>query len=113
MTPFSMKYQLRRGHRPFTRADVSRLPNDRSGLYALWLPMGEPDAFECLYVGMSETCLRTRLLSHLANETNPELRRLLSLFGEDIAYTRAFAERRVRALEGEIIRDWAPRCNRT
>ncbi len=107
-----MKYQLRSGHRPFTRADVSRLTSDRSGLYAIWLPIGATDRFECLYVGMSETCLRTRLLSHLSSETNPELRRLLESVRE-VAYTFAFAEHSVRALEGEIIRDWAPRCNRT
>ena len=117
MTPFAAKYQLERDLRPFTRAEVRKLPSDRAGLYALWLPGAGVGAGECLYVGMSGKCVRERLLQHLSSEENPELRRELELFGVEptrIEFGTAWAsdEAEARALESAVIEEWRPRTNR-
>ena len=109
-TAFTLRYRLQQ-RRPYTREEVRRLPSGRCGLYALWLPSDDP---ECLYVGKSETCIRTRLLGHLSSETNPDLRRELRLFRDrvkfSVAYTANIAE--TDALETEVIRAWQPLTNR-
>ncbi len=111
MDLFALKYQLERQLRPFRTNEVRRRPADKSGVYALWLPSG--DFPECLYVGISTTCVRQRLLSHLYNETNDELRRELSLFGDDVQFSVAFTDdhAQTRELEARVVRDWQPRCN--
>ena len=111
MNLFTLQYQLERDHRPFTREEVRRLPSDRRGVYALWLPAGE--TAECLYVGISTTCIRRRLLDHLSNETNPELRRQLRLFRDDVLFTAAFTQTdaQTRRLEAALISHWQPQCN--
>ena len=115
LTAFAAKYRLERELQPFVRANVRRLPTDRCGLYALWLPSGIEDGPERLYLGMSTTCLRRRLLQHLSSETNPELRRQLRMFRElvqfSVVYTASGEEARV--LETALIRDWRPETNRT
>ena len=115
MTPFVAEYQLGRNLRPFTREQVRELERDRCGLYALWLPGVETP--ECLYVGMSTTCVRQRLLAHLSAEDNPELRREFELFGRKptrISFTVAWTadEAETRELESAVIADWRPRTNR-
>ncbi len=114
MTPFAAKYQLERGLRPFTRQEVRRLPRDRFGLYALWLAAETEGGHERLYLGMSTTCVRRRLLDHLTNETNPTLRRELRLFRDQVEFSTAFTtgERETRDLETALIRDWQPDTNR-
>ena len=114
MTPFAAKYQLERDLRPFTREEVRRLPRDRPGLYALWLAAETEGGHERLYLGMSTTCVRRRLLDHLNNETNPELRRELRLFRDRVEFSTAFTtgERETRDLESSLIRDWQPETNR-
>ncbi len=111
MNPFALKYQLEREHRPFHSAEVRSLPLNRRGVYALWLPSG--DYPECLYVGISTTSVRQRLLSHLYNETNPELRRELAMFGDDVQFSVAFTDddAQTRELEARVVSDWQPRCN--
>ena len=71
---FALQYRLDHERQPFQRDTVRRLPKGRAGVYAFWLAAGTAGAHECLYVGMSETCVRTRLLQHITNETNPGLR---------------------------------------
>lgn len=115
MTLFAAKYQLERGLRPFTRAEVRGLPRDRCGLYALWLRGGERP--ECLYVGMSGSCVRQRLLQHLSGEENPGLRRELELFGREptsVLFGVSWTEDEVEArlLEAGVIAEWGPRTNR-
>ena len=117
MTPFTARYQLQRNLRAFTRQEVRRLERERLGLYALWLPGASKDAPECLYVGMSATCVRRRLLDHLADEQNPELAREFRLFGgapTRISFSVAYTETEVetRSLEAAVIADWSPRTNR-
>ncbi len=111
MNPFALKYQLERDTRPFLRAEVQSLPRDRRGVYALWLPAGELP--ECLYVGISTTCIRRRLLDHLSNETNPELRRQLYMFRDTVRFAAAFTDSddHTRQLEAALISDWQPLCN--
>ena len=111
MNLFALKYQLEKEHRPFRSDEVRRLPVDRRGVYALWLPSGEFP--ECLYVGISTTCVRQRLLSHLYYETNPDLRRELTMFGDDVQFSVAFTEDnpQTRELEARVVSDWQPRCN--
>ena len=93
------------------RAEVQRLPRDRRGVYALWLPAG--DLPECLYVGISTTCIRRRLLDHLSNEANPELRRQLYMFRDTVRFAAVFTESddETRQLEAALIADWQPLCN--
>ena len=112
--PFVVKYQLERKRQPFTREVVRRLPKDRYGLYALWLPAGTEDTPEHLYIGVSTTCVRRRLLQHLSNEENPELRRQLRMFRDLIEFSVVFTEGRQEtlALETKIIREWQPETNR-
>ena len=111
-TPFAKKYQLERNLRPFNRAEVQKLPKGRCGLYALWLATA--DAPERLYIGMSTTCVRRRLLEHLANEANPELRRQLRMFPDLVEFsaTSTESEEETRELEAAIIRAWQPETNR-
>ena len=113
-TPFALKYQLERNILPFTRDQVRRLPKDRLGVYALWLPTDAEGAYDCLYVGMSTTCTRQRLLQHLSNETNPKLRRQLRMFREIVQFSAAFTQdvQETRDLEALIIHDWQPETNR-
>ena len=111
-TPLGLKYQLERQHRLFNREEVRQLEKDRSGVYALWLPGGGPD--ECLYVGMSDACVRRRLLQHLSNETNPQLRELLRLYREVVEFSVAYTgnDDETLSLEDDIIRAWTPQTNR-
>ena len=111
-TPLGLKYQLERERRPFNGGELRQLETNRTGVYALWLPGGGPD--ECLYVGMSDTCIRRRLLQHLNNETNPELRDLLRLYRDTVKFSTAFTgtEDETLALEDDIIKAWKPVTNR-
>ena len=113
-TPFSVKYRLERERQPFTREAVLQLPKNRCGLYALWLPTGTEDAPERLYVGESMTCVRRRLLQHLSDEENPELRRQLRMFRDHIQFSVVFTEGRQEtlALETTLIRELQPETNR-
>ena len=111
---FAKKYQLENNLRPFNRKEVQTLPKDRYGLYALWLPDEMESAHERLYIGMSTTCVRRRLLEHLANEANPELRRHLRMFPDLVEFSVTFteSEEETRELEAAIIRAWQPETNR-
>ena len=113
MTLFSLKYSLERDFRPFTRREVRTLPKDRLGVYAFWLIAGEDEIHACLYVGISTTCARRRLLDHLNNETNAELRRQFRMFSDAVRFTVAFTTsgEETRELEAALIRDWQPECN--
>ena len=112
--PFSAKYRLERERQPFTREAVRQLPRDRCGLYALWLPTGTDDAPERLYIGVSTTCVRRRLLQHLSNEENPELRRQLRMFPNLVQFSVVFTEGRQEtlALETTLIQELQPETNR-
>lgn len=113
-TLLSLMYRLERSLRPFRRDEVRKLPEDRYGVYALWLPTGVKEAPECLYVGVSTTCLRRRLLDHLSRETNPQLRAELRLFRDVVLFSAAFTAGAPEtfALETSVIRRWKPRTNR-
>ena len=115
VTRFTAKYQLERELRPFTSEQVRSLPRNRCGLYALWLPSGVEGGPERLYLGMSTTCLRRRLLQHLSSETNPELRRQLRMFRDLVQFSVVYTanEQETRELETALIRDWQPETNRT
>ena len=112
---FSLKYQLGRELRPYNREQVRTIPESRTGVYAIWLPTGDLDAHECIYVGMSEACLRSRLMSHLTNEKNPELRRQLRIFRDVVLFSFAYTEGRRETfdLEAAVTKDWQPKTNRT
>ena len=113
-TPFGLKYQLERNLRSFNQDEVRRLPRQLTGVYVLWLP-GETDGrHECLYVGMSEACVRQRLKQHLQNEVNPELLRQLRLFRDIVLFSVAFTQGRQETLDLEtaVIQDWQPVTNR-
>ena len=112
--PFSAKYQLERELQPFTREAVRRLPKNRCGLYALWLPTDTEDTPERLYVGESTTCVRRRLLQHLSDEDNPKLRKQLRMFPDLIQFSVVFTEGRQETLdlETKLIRELQPETNR-
>ena len=113
-SPFALKYQLEQNLLPFSEDEVRELPEDRTGLYTLWLPSETGGGYEYIYVGMSSICLRRRLLQHLQRETNPELRRQIQLFRDIVAFSVAFTRSReeTRPLEKRIIADWRPFTNR-
>jgi hypothetical protein len=110
---FHIQYQLEQRRVPFTRNAVLQLPKGRCGLYAIWLP-DDIGGYERLYAGLSTTCIRRRLLQHLSDEQNPELRIQLRTFGELIHFSVAFTEdpKQTLALETELIRTWQPETNR-
>ncbi len=107
-------YRLERELRPFNSAEVRQLPENRFGVYALWLPTGMENAPECLYVGVSTTCIRRRLFDHLLREKNPMLRTELRLFRDSVLFSVAFTseEQETFDLETAVIREWKPRTNR-
>ena len=111
-TPLGLKYQLERDRRPFNHEEVQQLERNNTGVYALWVPDGGPD--ECLYVGMSDTCVRRRLLEHLNRETNPRLRDLLQLYRDIVEFSVALtgSEDETLSLEADIIQAWRPQTNR-
>ena len=113
MNLFALKYGLERDFRLLTRQGVRTLPKDRLGVYAFWLVDDADSINACLYVGISTTCVRRRLLSHLSNETNDELRRQFRMFGDVIRFTVSFtdSEEQTRQLEAALIHDWQPECN--
>ena len=110
---FSVKYQLEHERKPFTREAIRGLPKERCGLYALWLPTGTENAPDTLYVGQATTCVRRRLLQHLSDEANPELRRQLRMFRDLVQFSVAFTEGKQETLELEtlVIREWEPETN--
>ena len=114
MALFTLQYQLERNLCPFKQDEIQKLPKGRSGLYALWLPGDIEGADDCLYVGMSEVCLRQRLLQHLTNETNPGLRLKLRMFSDMVLFSLSYIERveQIRELEAELIQAWQPETNR-
>ena len=111
-TPLGLKYQLENQRLPFSREQLLQLARDQTGVYALWVPEGGLD--ECLYVGMSDTCVRRRLLEHLSREANPELRNLLRLYRDTVEFSIALTgdEDETLTLEDEIIKAWEPVTNR-
>lgn len=111
-TILGLKYQLERERSRFNGEQIKKLQRNRSGVYALWIPEGEPD--ECLYVGMSDTCIRRRLLEHLNREANPELRNLLRLYRDTVEFSTAFTgnDDETLSLEDAIIQAWRPITNR-
>ena len=114
-TPFALKYRLRRERLPYTREQVRRLPTNRIGVYAVWLPSEVADAPDCLYVGKSETCIRRRLLEHFQDdEPNPILRSKLRLFRDIVQFSYAYTANveETDALETHVIQDWQPEANR-
>ena len=111
---FNIQYQLERKRVPFTLQAILSLPKNRCGLYAIWLPTGDEDTYDRLYAGVSKTCIRRRLLEHLSDEKNPELRRQIHIFGELIHFSVVFTEdpEHTLELETQLIRDWQPDTNR-
>ena len=111
-TPLGLKYQLENQRLPFNRDQLLQLGLNQTGVYALWLPGGGPD--DCLYVGMSDTCIRRRLLQHLNNETNPDLRGLLRLYRDTVEFSTGLTgdEDETLSLEDDIIKAWSPVTNR-
>ena len=111
---FTLKYQLGRNPQPYNREQVRRLPKDRTGVYAIWLPAGDHDVNDCIYVGMSEACLKSRLLAHLHNETNPELRRQLRIFRDVVLFSHVYTQgrRETLDLEAAVTKQWQPKTNR-
>ena len=114
LTSFATRYQLERNRRPFRRETVRKLPTNRYGVYALWIPGDIDDAYTCLYVGLSITCVRRRLLDHLSYEDNPELRKYLQMFKDLITFSIAFTEDETETnlLETSVIQEWQPITNR-
>lgn len=114
ITPFGLKYVLERDLRSFTKGEVGTLPRRRTGVYAIWIPSEFAGRHECLYVGMSEACVRQRLLQHLQNETNPALLRQLRLFRDIVLFSAAYTEGRQETLDLEtaVIQAWQPLTNR-
>lgn len=112
---FALRYRLRRERRRYTAAEVRTLERDRPGVYALWLPSAAAaGAWECLYVGKSERCVRRRLLDHLGEEGNPGLRRALRDLGGVARFSAAYTASREEtdALETAMIGEWRPTANR-
>ena len=60
------------------------------------------------------TCVRRRLLQHLSDEENPELRKQLHLFRDIVQFSVVFTEGRQETLtlETTVIREWQPETNR-
>ena len=111
---FNIQYQLEQQRVSFTRKAISSLPRNRCGLYAIWLPTGDDDGYEILYAGVSKTCVRRRLLEHISDEKNPELRHNIHTFGELIHFSVVFTEdpEHTVELETQLIRNWQPETNR-
>ena len=114
-TPFALKYRLQRELTLYRREEVNRIPRNRIGVYALWLPSEIEGVPDCLYVGKSEVCIRSRLQDHLrSNESNPVIRteiynnRDIAQFS--VAYTANAQE--TDALETHVIQNWDPPANR-
>ena len=114
ITSFATRYQLERNNRPFKRKEVRKLPIDRCGVYALWIPGEIEEIHTCLYVGLSITCVRRRLLDHLTYEENPELRKYLQMFVDIVTFSVAFTknETETHLLETSVIQEWQPLTNR-
>ena len=90
------------------------MPTGETGVYALWLPRTYGEGHESLYVGMSEVCVRQRLLQHFQNETNPELQRQLTMYRDIVNFSVAYTHGREEtlALETAVIQAWQPLTNR-
>ena len=112
-TLLGLKYQLENQRLPFSREQLLQLARDQTGVYTLWVPEARR-LDECLYVGMSDTCVRRRLLEHLSREANPELRNLLRLYRDTVEFSIALTgdEDETLTLEDEIIKAWEPVTNR-
>ena len=114
-TVFAVMYKLERNLRPYTRQEVRRLPKGQSGVYAIWLPSRLKDAPQCLYVGISWTCVRRRLLDHLTNdEPNPGLLTDLRLFRDTVLFSTAImpVDREIlEPLESAIVSKWQTATN--
>lgn len=114
---FGLQYALRQDPRPFDAAEIRKIPENASGIYAIWI------ADEPIYVGMAKRCLRRRLLAHLNND-DPSVNLCLyakigkrGIFSDTPAALFTHAPVPTRALvpdlEKAIIQDWKPACNRT
>ena len=110
ITSFATRYQLERNRAPFKREAIRKLPIDRCSVYALWIPGEIEDAYTCLYVGLSITCVQRRLLDHLSYEENPELRKYLQMFKDLVTFSVAFTENAAETylLETSVIQEYQP-----
>ena len=112
---FTVKHQLQYDTRPYNRDEVRKLPENLTGLYAIWLPDGAPGSNEPLYVGMSDTCIRTRLLQHLSKEEpNQELRAELRMFRDSVQFSFTCIQGReeIFGFERAVTKAFQPNTNR-
>ena len=114
-TPFGLRHRLRNERRPYHRDELQKVPRERSGVYALWLPsVALPGEHDCIYVGKSETCVRRRLLDHLRRAQSTTLRSLLVTFRDVVEFSVVYVADRAETddLETSVIRAWDPETNR-
>ena len=112
-SPFALQYQLLNNRQPYSREQINEIPKDKSGIYAIWLHTSDEQLPECIYVGQSTECIRSRLMQHLTNETNRKLRpiihRLQNMLQVSFAYTHGYQE--TLELETEMIHTLKPETN--
>ena len=90
---------------PFSYRTIRRKIGVQPGLYSFWLGRG------CLYVGMSSTSVRSRLLQHY--ESNKKLRKYFRAYPEDIYCSHALLPdvTLVRSVEPLLIVSMNPKTN--
>ena len=116
MNSFILQYRLTQDRLLYRKETVRKLPAQRPGIYAIWLPAGNNgNHWECLYIGQSEAGIRQRLLDHLAaSEPNPILKRELQLYPGLAAFSIAYCDNdcNLKRLEADAIDYFQPRANR-
>ena len=115
-TPFALQHQLRnRERRPYNMHELRQLPPNRTGIYAIWQPSPHlPDTVQCVYVGMSAACIRTRLAQHLKDDPNEPLRHIMQDLADHVTFTYVLTHgaEATRRLEAATIKAWNPTANR-
>ncbi|MEA5421355.1 hypothetical protein VB712_19190 [Spirulina sp. CCNP1310] len=65
---------------PFNQSSVGQVDNNMKGLYFIHTP-----GFETMYIGKSDSCVKTRLQAHLRSSSNKNLRSVVNS-GADLLF---------------------------
>ena len=96
-----------RWKRTFGYAGIADIPGDAKGVYGFWYSK----TGRCLYIGMTDRSIRTRLTEHWKDCDNPVLKDWLDGFPGlvEICYLQLTGN--AGRMEQKLIRKWHPEAN--
>ena len=94
---------------PLRRHFIERMPDEVTGIYAIWYKVNG----KCLYVGQAQDQpLKVRLKQEWRDSHNSQLKKWISVFGDDIEFCYNIAAAgKIDKFETRLINKLAPETN--